>query len=54
MFFYVYEKVREFFYLIEITAKIHVVDILKLKILIAIDIVDIKIYLLISEFGRSL
>jgi hypothetical protein len=42
IFFYVYRKTRELFYLIEITAEIHVVDILKPKMLIAIDIVDIK------------
>jgi hypothetical protein len=40
--FYVYRKARRSFYLIEIIAEIHVVDIFKLKILIAIDIVDIK------------
>jgi hypothetical protein len=40
--FYIYRKVREFFYLIEITVEIHVMDIFKLKILIAIDIVDIE------------
>jgi hypothetical protein len=40
--FYVYGKARESFYLIEITAEIHVVNILKLKTLIAIDIVNIK------------
>jgi hypothetical protein len=42
IFFYVYRKTREFSYLIEIIAEIHVVNILKLKILIAIDIVNIK------------
>ena len=42
MFFYIYRKARESFYLIEITVEIHVVNIFKLKILIAIDIVDIK------------
>jgi hypothetical protein len=40
MFFYIYGKVREFFYLIEITVEIHVVNIFKLKILIAINIVN--------------
>jgi hypothetical protein len=42
IFFYIYEKARESFYLIEITVEVYVVDILKLKILIAINIVDIK------------
>jgi hypothetical protein len=42
IFFYVYEKARKSSYLIEIIAEIHVVNIFKLKILIAIDIVDIK------------
>jgi hypothetical protein len=42
MFFYIYRKVREFFYLIKITVEIHTVDIFKLKILIAIDIVNIE------------
>jgi hypothetical protein len=40
IFFYIYRKTREFIYLIEITAEIHVVNIFKLKILIAIDIVN--------------
>jgi hypothetical protein len=40
--FYVYRKAREFFYLIEIIIEIHVVDILKLKMLISIDIMNIK------------
>jgi hypothetical protein len=40
--FYIYGKIREFSCLIEITAEIHVVNILKLKILIAIDIVNIE------------
>jgi hypothetical protein len=40
--FYVYGKTRESLCLIEIIAEIHVVNILKLKILIAIDIVDIE------------
>jgi hypothetical protein len=40
--FYIYRKTRKSSYLIEITAEIHVVNILKLKILIAIDIVDIE------------
>jgi hypothetical protein len=38
--FYIYRKARGSFYLIEIIAEIHVVNILKLKMLIAIDIVD--------------
>jgi hypothetical protein len=38
--FYIYEKARESSYLIEIIAEIHVVNILKSKILIAIDIVN--------------
>jgi hypothetical protein len=42
IFFYIYKKILEFFYLIEIIAEIHVINILKLKILIAIDIVNIK------------
>jgi hypothetical protein len=42
MFFYVYRKVRESSYLIEIIAEIYIINILKLKILIAIDIVNIK------------
>jgi hypothetical protein len=42
IFFYIYRKAREFFYLAEIIAEIHVIDNFKLKILIAIDIVDIK------------
>jgi hypothetical protein len=40
--FYIYVKAQKSFYLIEITAEIHIVNILKLKILIAIDIVDIE------------
>jgi hypothetical protein len=40
--FYIYKNIREFFYLIEITAEVHVVNIFKLKILIAINIVNIK------------
>jgi hypothetical protein len=40
--FYIYRKAREFSYLIEIIAEIYIVNILKLKILIAIDIVDIE------------
>jgi hypothetical protein len=42
IFFYVYRKTRESFYLIEIIVEIHVVNILKLKMLIAIDIVNIE------------
>jgi hypothetical protein len=42
IFFYVYGKIRESFCLIEIIAEIHVVDIFKLKMLIAINIVDIE------------
>jgi hypothetical protein len=40
--FYVYRKARKSPYLTEIIAEIHVVDILKLRILIAINIVNIK------------
>jgi hypothetical protein len=40
--FYIYGKIRKSSYLIEITAEIHVVNIFKSKILIAINIVDIK------------
>jgi hypothetical protein len=40
--FYLYRKTRESSYLIEITAEIHIVNILKLKILIAINIVNIE------------
>jgi hypothetical protein len=42
IFFYIYRKTRKSSYLIEITAEIHVVNIFKLKILIAINIVNIK------------
>jgi hypothetical protein len=42
IFFYIYRKAREFFYLIEIIVEVHVVNIFKLKILIAIDIVNIE------------
>jgi hypothetical protein len=42
MFFYIYGKTRELFYLIEIIVEVHFIDIFKLKILIAIDIVNIK------------
>jgi hypothetical protein len=42
IFFYVYRKARKSFYLIEIIAEIHVMNIFKLKILIAIDIVNIE------------
>jgi hypothetical protein len=63
--FYVYGKIRNSFYLIEIIAEIHVVDIFKLKILIAIDIVNIeKIFInfrirtfsidIISEFSTNI
>jgi hypothetical protein len=38
--FYIYRKARELFYLIEIIAEVHVVNIFKLKILIAINIID--------------
>jgi hypothetical protein len=65
MIFYVYRKVRESFYLAEITAEIHVVDTLKLKMLIAINIVDTeKIFInfrirtffinIISEFSTNI
>jgi hypothetical protein len=40
--FYIYGKTRELFYLIKITAEIYIINIFKLKILIAIDIVNIK------------
>jgi hypothetical protein len=40
--FYVYRKARESPYLIEIIAEIYIVNILKLKILIAINIVNTK------------
>jgi hypothetical protein len=40
--FYIYRKARKSSYLAEIIAEIHVVNILKLKMLIAIDIVNIK------------
>jgi hypothetical protein len=40
IFFYVYGKARESLYLAEIIAEIHVVGIFKLKMLIAIDIVN--------------
>jgi hypothetical protein len=42
IFFYIYRKIRESFYLIEIIAEIHVMNIFKSKILIAINIVNIK------------
>jgi hypothetical protein len=42
IFFYVYRKTRESSYLIEIIVEIHFVNIFKLMILIAIDIVNIK------------
>jgi hypothetical protein len=42
IFFYVYRKVRKSFYLIEIIAEIHVMNIFKLKMLIAINIVNIE------------
>jgi hypothetical protein len=65
IFFYVYGKTRESSYLIEITAEIHIVNILKLKILIAINIVNIeKIFInfrirtlaidIISEFSANI
>jgi hypothetical protein len=40
IFFYIYRKIRKSSYLIKIIAEIHVVNIFKLKILIAINIVD--------------
>jgi hypothetical protein len=63
--FYIYGKAREFSCLIEITAEIHVVNILKLKILIAINIVNTeKIFInfrirtfaidIISEFNTNI
>jgi hypothetical protein len=42
IFFYIYGKARESSYLVEIIVEIHIVNILKLKILIAIDIVNTK------------
>jgi hypothetical protein len=42
IFFYVYRKIRESSYLIEITAEVYVMNIFKLRMLIAIDIVDIE------------
>jgi hypothetical protein len=42
IFFYIYRKIKEFSYLVEITVEIHVMNIFKLKMLIAIDIVNIK------------
>jgi hypothetical protein len=42
IFFYIYGIVRESSYLTEIIAEVHVVDIFKLKILIAINTVNIK------------
>jgi hypothetical protein len=42
MFFYIYRKARKSSYLTEIIAEIHIMDILKLKILIAIDIINIE------------
>jgi hypothetical protein len=42
IFFYVYRKTRESPYLTEIIAEVYVVNILKLKILIAIDIINIE------------
>jgi hypothetical protein len=58
-------RYKNFFYLIEITAKIYVVNIFKIKILIAIDIVNIeKIFInfrirtfvidIISEFSTNI
>jgi hypothetical protein len=65
MFFYVYKKTRKFFCLIETIAEIHVVDIFKSKMLIAIDIVNTeKIFInfrirtlvinIISEFSANI
>jgi hypothetical protein len=42
IFFYIYGKIAESFYLVEIIIEIHVVDVLKLKILITIDVVNIE------------
>jgi hypothetical protein len=42
MSFYIYRKIRKFSCLIKIIAEIHIVDIFKSKMLIAIDIVNIK------------
>jgi hypothetical protein len=65
MSFYIYRKARESSYLAEITAEIHIVNILKLKMLIAINIVNIeKIFIdfrnrtliigIISEFNMNI
>jgi hypothetical protein len=40
--FYIYGKIRKSSYLIEMIVEIHIVNILKLKMLIAIDIVNIE------------
>jgi hypothetical protein len=48
--FYIYRKIRESFYLIEIIAEIHAMNIFKLKILIAINIVNINIMCFIIIF----
>jgi hypothetical protein len=42
IFFYINKKARESFYLIEIIAEVYIVNIFKLKILIAINIVNIE------------
>jgi hypothetical protein len=42
MFFYIYGKIRESSCLIEIIVEIHIVNIFKLKMLIAINIVNIE------------
>jgi hypothetical protein len=44
IFFYVYGKARESLYLAEIIAEIHIVNIFKSKILIAINILNIKFF----------
>jgi hypothetical protein len=65
MSFYIYRKIRKSFYLIEIIAEIHIVNIFKLKILIAINIVNTeKIFInfrirthvinIISEFSTNI
>jgi hypothetical protein len=65
MSFYIYRKTREFSYVTEIIAEVHVVNTLKSKILIAIDIVNTeKIFInfrirtlainIISEFSTNI
>jgi hypothetical protein len=51
--FYVYGKVRDFFYLIEIIVEIHVVDIFKLKIFIDFRIRTLSIDFILG-FSRNI